>query len=461
MNILYIGAGFVGACSAAVSAESGHKTLVYDINATRIDLLSSDDKGVIESCLSEPGLGELLIRNKERINFTSTYSDVENFVSEVDAIFVCVPTPEVGETGESDLKYFYSALETVCQALALRNNKQQEKYVLLVNKSTLPIDMPEKTQAFMEKAGVKNFGIVSNPEFLVMGKAVQNSLQPDRVVVGAWSEQDFKIMRRVYAAFHTSARTQYIEVNPKEAAAGKLLANFYLFNKVANCFDVLGRTCESFTDLKFEQVRNILSSDPRIGGWGFLDSLYAGGSCLIKDSRSLLFQLESTGKNVNLIQETYTANKRQLEHFMLRAEQEAGFVWEQKKVALLGLAFKSNTNDVRDSAAVKIAEMLLSKNIKALSVYDPIAMDNFEQKFSSQSLIEYADSEKAAIQDADVIIVCSDWSQFRGLSDMILQLGKKPLIMDGSRILESRYEELANKGYNIIAVGSPFMGVKN
>lgn len=461
MNILYIGAGFVGACSAAVSAEGGHNTLVYDINATRIDLLSSDDKGVIESCLSEPGLGELLIRNKERIKFTSHYSEVENFVSGVDAIFVCVPTPEVGETGESDLKYFYSALEMVSQALVKRNNQQQEKYVILVNKSTLPIDMPEKTQVFMEKAGVKNFGVVFNPEFLVMGRAVQDSLQPDRVVVGAWNEQDFKIMRKIYAAFHTSARTQYIEVNPKEAAAGKLLANFYLFNRLANCFDVLGRTCESFADLKFEQVRNILSSDPRIGGWGFMDSLYAGGSCLIKDSRSLLFQLQSTGKNTNLIQETYTANKRQLEHFMVRAEQEAGFVWDQKKVALLGLAFKSNTNDIRDSAAVKITEMLLSKNIKALSVYDPIAMDNFKHVFSSEGLIKYAETEKSAIEDADVVIICSDWSQFRGLSDMILQLRKKPLIMDGRRILESRYEELANKGYAIIAVGSPFMGVRN
>jgi len=461
MNILYIGAGFVGSCGAAVAANNGHKTLIYDTDQKRIALLSSGDRDVIESCLAEPGLGDLLIRNKERVKFTSDYNEVENFLSDGDAVFICVPTPEMGETGESDLKYFYDALENISQALIKRNSKRQEKYALIINKSTLPIDMADRTKLLLEKAGVKNFGVVSNPEFLVMGKAIHDSIKPDRIVVGAWNEKDFAIMRRVYLMFYNSPSVKYIEVSPPEAAAGKLLANYYLFNKLANCFDVMGRTCEAFAGLKFENLREILASDSRIGNWGFFDSLSAGGSCLVKDSRSLMRQLQSKNKTTALINETYLANKRQLDNFMNRAEAEAGFDWQQKKVAILGLAFKRDTNDIRDSAAVKIMDLILSKNIKEIIAYDPAAMENFKRSFSSIEKIRYSANEAEAIKDADAVIIATDWPQFREVGALIMQSDKKPIIMDGRRMLRHKYDELQNKGYNIIAVGSPFLKGKN
>lgn len=460
MNILYIGAGFVGSCSAAVAANNGHKTLIYDIDKKRIELLSSGDRDIIESCLAEPGLGDLLIRNKERVKFTSDYGEVENFLSDGDAVFICVPTPEIGETGESDLKYFYGALESVAKALIERNEGKQEKYVLLVNKSTVPVETADKTKIFLEKAGVKNFGVASNPEFLVMGKAIHDSIKPDRVVVGAWTEKDFAIMRQIYLMFYNSPSVKYIEVNSQEAAAGKLLANYYLFNKLANCFDVMGRTCEAFEGLKFENLRDILSSDSRIGSWGFFDSLSAGGSCLIKDSRSLMHQLRSKNKNTQLIDETYLANKRQLEYFMARAEDEAGFDWKEKKVAILGLAFKKDTNDIRDSASIKIANLILSKNVKEITMYDLEAMENFKKLFSS-TIIKYAANEEEAVKEADVIIIATDWPQFKEVWKIIMHSDKKPLIMDGRRMLQHKYDELQNKGYNIIAVGSPFLKGKS
>ena len=457
MNILYIGAGFVGSCSAATAASNGHKTLVYDVDKKRIELLSSDDRDIIESCLSEPGLGDLLVQNNDRIKFTSDYNEVEGFLNDCDAVFICVPTPEIGETGESNLKYFYEALENITQALLKRNNGRQEKYVLVVNKSTVPIEAAYKTKLFLEKAGVKNFGVVSNPEFLVMGKAIHDSTKPDRIVIGAWNEKDFEIMRQIYLMFYNSPSVKYIEVNPPEAAAGKLLANYYLFNKLANCFDVMGRTCETFEELKFENIRSILSSDSRIGSWGLFDSLSAGGSCLIKDSRSLMYQLQSQNKNAVLINETYLANKRQLEHFVIRAEDEAGFDWHNKKAAILGLAFKKDTNDIRDSAAVKITNLILSKNIKEIAVYDPAAMENFKRLFLSVEAIKYSTNEADAIKDADVVIITTDWPQFKELANLIVRSNKKLLIMDGRRILQEKYDELQNKGYNIIAVGSPFL----
>lgn len=457
MKILYIGAGYVGSCSAAVAANNGHKTLVYDIDQKRVGLLASGDRDVIESCLSEPGLGDLLIRNKERVKFTSDYNEVENFLSGCDAIFICVNTPEMGETGESDLRYFYDALEKISQVLVKRNDQKQEKYVLVINKSTLPIDMADRTKILLEKAGVKNFGVVSNPEFLVMGKAIHGSIKPDRIVVGAWNENDFAIVRQIYLMFYNSPSVKYIEVNPREAAAGKLLANFYLFNKLANCFDVMGRTCEAFEELKFENLRSILSSDSRIGSWGLFDSLCVGGSCLIKDSRSLMHQLQSKNKNIALMNETYLANKRQLEYFTDRAEKEAGFDWRQKKAAILGLAFKRDTHDTRDSAAVKITGLILSKNVKEIAVYDPAAMENFKRSFPFIEAIKYSFDEVESIKDADVIIIATDWPQFRELPDLIIKSGNKPLIMDGRRMLQYKYDELQNKGCSIIAVGSPFI----
>ncbi len=461
MKIIYIGSGFVGACSAAVSASSGHQVLVYDIDENKIKMLGSSDRDTIESCLFEEGLGDLLVRNQERIQFTTDYSKTEECLEEADAIFMCLPTPEIGETGESNLSFYFSAADKLAKSLVKRNGGKQEKYVVIVNKSTVPIEMADKTKEILENAGVKNFGVVSNPEFLVEGKAIQGSMKPDRVVIGAWNEKDFLVMRQVYQRFYDATNVEYIEVNPKEAAAGKLLANFYLFNKLVVCFDVIGRTCETFSDLKFENIRKILTNDKRIGDWGFYNSLFAGGSCFIKDSRSLSHQLQTAGQNAVLVSETYLANRRQLELFLSRAEKEAGFDWSGKTVGLIGLAFKRDTNDTRNAAAIEITNFLLEQQVGKIKAYDPAATENFKYIFKDNSKIEYVSHEFEAVKDVDVIIIAADWPQFRGLADsMIAGLKTRPLIMDGRRMLQHRYNDLNNAGFNIIAVGSAFLKSK-
>lgn len=458
MNILYIGSGFVGACSAAVSADSGHTVLVYDIDQGKIDRLSAGDRDTIESCLFEEGLGDLLIRHKDRIEFTTDYAKAERFLDTGDAVFMCLPTPEIGETGESNLEYYFQAAARLAQALVKRNRGQQDKYVVIINKSTVPISMIDETQAVMSKQGVKNYGVVSNPEFLVEGKAIQGSLKPDRVVVGAWQTADFEIMRRLYQRFYDSPTVEYIEVNPKEAAAGKLLANFYLFNKLAVCFDVMGRTCETFSDLKFENLRQILTSDKRIGNWGFYDSLYAGGSCFIKDARSLAHQLQTAGRDAALVNETYLGNKRQLELFLGRAKTEAGISWSGKRVALLGLAFKRDTNDTRNSPSINIVQHLKEQSAAEIRCYDPAGMDYFKQQFPESDQVRYVTHEFAAMKGAEVIIIATDWPQFRGLADVIISaINPQTLLMDGRRMLQHRYEDLRAAGFDIIAVGSPFI----
>ncbi len=458
MKILYIGAGFVGACSAAVSASSGHTTLVYDINTDRVTKLGSGDRDTIESCLFERGLGDLLVQHRERVRFTIDYKEVGAFLDTADAIFMCLPTPEIGETGESDLTHYLAAAKELAGALSKRNGGSQEKYIVIVNKSTVPIDMAERAQQLFTELGVKNIGIVSNPEFLIEGKAVAGAMKPDRVVVGAWNEKDFSIMRQVYQRFVNAPGVQYIEVNPKEAEAGKLLANFYLFNKLAVCFDVIGRTSETFKDIQFEHLRQILMTDPRIGDWGFYNSLYAGGSCLIKDARSLSYQLQTAGQNAILVNETYLANERQLQLFLGRAKEEAKIQWAGKKVRVLGLSFKRDTNDIRNSPSLNIVRFLEEQGVGSICLYDPAGTKFFSDVVPASQVIHYVDTEAKALLNADVIIIATDWPQFRGLADtLVSQKNAGLLVMDGRRMLQHRYTELQKAGVNILAVGSPFL----
>jgi UDPglucose 6-dehydrogenase len=459
MNILYIGGGFVGACSAAVSANSGHQTLVFDIDKNKVKKLGSGERDAIESCLFEKGLGDLIIRHSDRVAFTTDYSEVESFLETCDAVFMCLPTPEIDETGESNLTYYDAAATQLAEAMINRNGGAQDKYIAVVNKSTVPIEMVSKTKEILASIGVKNFGVVSNPEFLVEGKAVEGALKPSRVVVGADSQKDFDVMRNVYQRFYDDPGIRYIEVNPYEAAAGKLLANFYLFNKLMVCFDVIGRSCETFPELRFEQLRKIIVSDKRIGSWGFYDSLYAGGSCLIKDARSLSHQLQTAGKTASFVDEVYLANKRQLETFMARPETEANIDWSGKKVAMLGVSFKRDTNDLRNAPSINMTKFLLEKGIKSLHVYDPVGIPAFKDLFSDESSIEYFSHEFDAIKNVDAIIIATDWPQFRGIADVIIgeMKDRKPLIVDGRRILQHRYNDLQQAGFSIVAVGSPYI----
>jgi UDPglucose 6-dehydrogenase len=464
MKIIYIGAGFVGACSGAVMAEAGHDVLLYDIDKTKIKMLDSDTVDTIESCLFEPGLGDLILKNKNRIKFTDDYSQVLSLLDEVDAIFLCLPTPEkAGSEGSSDLSYYYKATETLAQGLAKRNGGNQAKYLVIINKSTVPIRMINETEIIMKSHGVINFGVVSNPEFLVEGKAVFGSSHPDRVVVGAEKEEDFSLMRSLYSRFFNSPSVKYIEVNPYEAAASKLLANYLLFSRLANTFSVVGRVCEVFDNIRYENVRSILMSDERIGKWGFYDSVYAGGSCFIKDAASLAHQIEEVGGRAHQVRLTLEENKFQRDYFYSRAQKEAEFSWVGKTVAILGAAFKQNTNDVRNSPIFDIISHLIDDGAAKIKIYDPVALamfKNFLPKNDSRydDIIVCVDREDHTLQGSDACMILTDWPQFRLLDEKIIKFCPAPyLIMDGRRMLEDKFVELSHQGYDIISVGSPFL----
>lgn len=454
MNILYVGSGYVGACSAASAADSGHNVLVYDIDQKKIESFASLERERIESYLYEEGLFDLILKNKDRLNFISDLGAHKEKIDSLQAIFMCLPTPEKAESGESDLGYYEKAVSDLAEFLKNRNNGEQSQYVLIVNKSTLPLGMVSRSKEILDSLGVKNYGVGSNPEFLVEGKAVSGSIKPQRIVVGAWSDQDFSLFRDIYQRFCESPDTAYIEVNPIEAEAGKLLANFMLFSRLANCFDVVGRTCEQFDDLHFENVRRILISDKRIGNWGFHNSLFAGGSCFIKDARSLSHQLREKGFETDLIDDTLKANRRQLNLFLARPEKELNYDWKEKKVALLGLAFKRSTNDVRNSAALGVADFLFEKNVGEIRAFDPIAIKSFKNVYSRSKDIKFYNNMAEAMKGADVMIIATDWPEFRELFTTIKDNFTGDLIMDGRRMLQRRFNQLKDLGFIVIAVGS-------
>lgn len=463
MKLIYMGSGFVGACSAAVMADSGHDVLVYDIDKERIQMLGSGDRDTIEKCLFEKGLGDLLVRNTERIVFTNQMGDVAQAVNEADAIFMCLPTPEKGTDGASDLSYYEQSAADLSAILKARNNSTQSKYIVIVNKSTVPINMAERASEIFTDAGVINFGVVSNPEFLVEGKAIDGSLKPDRIVIGGNSERDFAVMKNVYQRFITSPTVKYVEVNPREAAAGKLLANYYLFSRLVSTYEVMGRVAESFEGIEFEKLRDIVSSDDRIGKWGFYDSAYSGGSCFIKDAKSLKKQLSETGANIEHVKRMLDGNDYQLNNFFSRAERDAKFNFIARTAAIMGLAFKRDTNDIRNSAAIKITELLLDNNVKEIRVYDPAAQPMFQKLFDSSvderyKKIKYFNSEEEALQSSDACMILTDWPKFRTLGESIKKVCPAPyLIMDGRRMLAGQFDELSSLGYDIIAVGSPYI----
>lgn len=462
MHLIYMGAGFVGACSAAVAADSGHKVLAYDIDRKKIARLSSDNPEEIRSALHEEGLAELILQHRDKLKFSCDEQELTAKLEVADAIFMCLPTPERPD-GSSDLSYFIKATERLGELLAKRNNGTQSKRVVLINKSTVPIQTVDLSHQLLDAKGVKNYGIASNPEFLVEGQAINDSIHPSRVVVGAENETDLITLRKIYQRFYDASTVAYIEMNPYEAAAAKLLSNTSLFAKLAYTFSVAGRLCEVMPHLNYEQVRKGITSDPRIGRWGFYDSLYAGGSCLIKDAQSLAYQMKEYGGNPDLILQYLQENENQVSRFVERAEEEAGFSYTGKRIALIGLAFKQSTNDTRHSGSLKVLRYLLGAGAAEIMAHDPAAMPECRALFDPEQdeiyqRISYHENEAAAIQGADAVIIGTDWPEFRTLADDILELCRPgTLVMDGRRLLSHRYADLTAAGMTVVAVGSPVM----
>ncbi|MBX3055494.1 MAG: UDP-glucose/GDP-mannose dehydrogenase family protein [Anaerolineae bacterium] len=457
MKIIVVGTGFVGLPHAAILAEAGHEVYAYDIDPKKIAAYESGDRSQIEYYVNEPGLYEAIQETHGRyLFFTSNISQV---IDETDVFFMCINTPP-NRDGSTDLSYYLKAAHDVAQLLANRPTKNR---VVLVNKSTVPIGTARLLERVLAEHGVENFGVASNPEFLAQGNAIDGSRRPDRVVVGADTPEDFQILRRVYSQFVNHVRIKYVETTPETAEAIKYMGNTLLLTYISFWNGVGARVAESLPNVRMEDLKIGVTADGRISTWGSYVSNGAGGSCFGKDIQSLIYQLNQAGCSTDLLQAVYNINEYQKTYLIDRAVHEAHFNFNQKTVALLGLAFKKRTNDMRDSAALKAVESLLSKGVKEIRAYDPLAMQAAQEYWFNPEKnhlferITYHETVQDALKGSDAVFISTDWEEFRGLSRTIEKAVQPPyLVIDGRRMIPD-YMTLVDKGYDFLAVGGPLL----
>jgi UDPglucose 6-dehydrogenase len=453
MKIIVTGTGYVGLVHAAVCSEYGHEVYAYDIDTDKIAAFSSGRSDQIEKYVNEPGLANIIRETLNKSLFFST--ELESIVEGTDAIFMCLPTPPNIDSS-TNLTFYDAAAEYFAEALANRKDKRR---VVIVNKSTVPIGTARHLQDTMNAHGVDNVGVASNPEFLAEGSAVVDARKPDRVVVGCDFDEDYKILRRVYSQFVNHVRIKYIETTPETAEAIKYVANTMLLTYISFWNGVGAKIGEKMPNVKIDDLRLGVTSDERISTWGSFVSNGAGGSCFGKDIASLIYQLRRANVSTKMLEASYEVNEYQKVYLVDRAITEAGFKFNNKTVAVLGLAFKKHTNDMRDASSIKVIETLLGKGVAAIHAYDPLANDTARKEFDpSKNIlfekIRYFDSAKEAILGSHALFISSDCEEFRGFSRTIEDTVKPPyLVMDGRRMIPD-YDELVAKNYTFLAVGS-------
>ncbi|GAB4429482.1 MAG: UDP-glucose/GDP-mannose dehydrogenase family protein [Anaerolineae bacterium] len=458
MKIIVVGTGFVGLTHAAVLSESGHEVYAYDIDKKKIAAYNSGDRAKIERYVNEPGLASIISETLNRYLFFVGQEGIEQIINGTDAIFLCLPTPP-NLDGSTNLSYYTEAVKYLGGLLAKREDQRR---VVLVNKSTVPIGTARLLQRLLNEQNVPNFGVASNPEFLPEGDAVEKSRKPDRVVVGADTQEDFEILRNVYAQYVKHVRIAYTETTPETAEAIKYVSNTLLLTYISFWNGVGARLGETFDGIVMEDLKRGVTSDDRISTWGSYVSNGAGGSCFGKDIQSLIFQLRQESQPYSLLKDVYDINEYQKTYLIERAVNEAGFSFNNKTVALLGLSFKKRTNDMRDSSSLKVVEALLGRGVKAIQAYDPLAVEEAKHFFNpaNNSLFErisYHESVKEALAGTDAVFITTDWEEFRGVAGTIEQAAKPPyLVIDGRRMI-ANYDYLVKRGYGYLAVGSKYM----
>jgi len=453
MKIIVVGTGYVGLVHAAVCSEYGHEVYAYDNDTHKIEEFSSGQSEKIEKHVNEPGLVNIIRETIDR--HLSFSADIEPIFEGTDAIFMCLPTPS-NLDGSTNLTYFDAAAEYLAQIASQRKDLRR---IVFVNKSTVPIGTARHLAQIMQRHGVNNFGVASNPEFLAEGSAVSQARRPDRVVVGCDHEEDFKILQRVYSQFVHHVRIKYIETTPETAEAIKYVANTMLLTYISFWNGVGAKIGEKFPNIKIDDLRMGVTADDRISTWGSFVSNGAGGSCFGKDIASLINQLRGVNVSTKMLEASFEVNEHQKVYLIDRAITEADFEFNNKTVAVLGLAFKKHTNDMRDASSIKVVESLLGKGVAQIKAYDPLANETAKAVFDpSKNIlfkkIEYMNTAREALKNSDALFISSDCEEFRGLSRTIEDTTKPPfLVMDGRRMIPD-FEDLVDKKYNYLAVGS-------
>lgn len=431
MHIAVIGTGYVGLVSGACFAEFGVDVTCVDVDETKIEKLKS---GIIP--IYEPGLDAIVEKNVKagRLHFTT---DIKTAVEGAQAVFLAVGTPPK-EDGSPDMSYYQQAAKDVAEAM--------NGYKVLVTKSTVPIGTGKWLREFVTK-NLKvqtDFGVASNPEFLREGAAIDDFMRPDRVVIGSNEPEAIEVMKELYRPLYL-IETPIVITSLEAAELIKYAANAFLatkitfINEVANLCDAIG--CD------VHDVARGMGMDNRIGRKFLHPGPGYGGSCFPKDTRALTTVADQFGVETRIVDAVIDANERQREAMIPKIEKLVGDL-DGKQIGILGLSFKPETDDMRESPAVDIIKSLLKRGAK-IRAYDPVAMDEAKHCLPE---IEYASDEYDAIRDADALVIATEWNQFRALDmDKVKQLLKAPKIADLRNIYEP--QDMFELGFDYVGVG--------
>lgn len=431
MNICVIGTGYVGLVVGTCLSEMGNSVICVDSDASKLQLLK---KGIIP--IYEPGLEELILSNvkEKRLSFSS---DTDYAVKTSDICFIAVGTPQ-DEDGSADLKYVYQVADEIGKAM--------NGYKVIVDKSTVPVGTADEVTKIIKSNTNFEFDVVSNPEFLKQGAAVDDFLKPDRVIIGSNSRRATEIMQELYAPFMRTGNP-VIVMDVKSAEMTKYASNSFLAVKISYANEI-ANLCEK-VGADAEMVRIGMCADKRIGSQFLFPGLGYGGSCFPKDVKALIKTASDNGCDSSLLEAADIVNKKQRVLFTDKILKFYNNNIEGKTFAVWGLAFKPKTNDMREAPSITIINKLLSLGAKVKS-YDPKAFDLAKTIFKDR--IEYSKDAYDALIGADALLILTEWNEFKRPDyEKIASMLNTPVIFDGRNIYDS--DKLIKKGFKYFCIG--------
>jgi UDPglucose 6-dehydrogenase len=431
MKIAVIGTGYVGLVTGTCFAETGNEVTCVDIDKRKVDKLTNG-----QITIYEPGLEKLFLRNlkEERLKFTTNLSEG---IEDAQIIFLALPTPP-GEDGSADLKYVLGVAQDL--------GKIMKEYKVIVDKSTVPVGTAEKVHAAIAKNATVEFDVVSNPEFLREGVAVEDFMKPDRVVIGTSSERAKKLMNELYAPFVRSGNP-LIFMDERSAELTKYAANSFLATKIS-FMNEIAQLCERL-GADVDMVRLGIGSDQRIGKRFLFPGIGYGGSCFPKDVQALVKSSGEVQYDFRILTAVMEVNEKQKLHLLPKVKNFFNGDLKGKHFALWGLAFKPNTDDIREAPALYIIDALVEAGA-TVNVFDPEAMANVKEMIGDK--VTYSENQYEALAGADALIIATEWNEFRTPDFLkIVKNMKKKVIFDGRNLFDlSSIKEL---GFHYESIG--------
>ena len=435
MKIAVVGTGYVGLVSGTCFAETGNHVTCIDIDEKKVKKLAS---GTIT--IYEPGLEKIFIRNlnEKRLDFTTNLAEG---IKDAQIIFLALPTPP-GEDGSADLKYVLGVARELGKLLT--------DYKVIVDKSTVPVGTAEKVRNAIAEHYKGEFDVVSNPEFLREGVAVDDFMKPDRVVIGTTSERARKIMGELYAPYVRQGNP-VIYMDEKSAELTKYAANSFLATKIS-FMNEIAQLCEKL-GADVDMVRRGIGSDERIGKRFLFPGIGYGGSCFPKDVQALIKSSEQVQYDFKILKAVETVNENQKLHLLPKIKHYFNNQLKDKHFAIWGLAFKPNTDYIREAPALYIIKALLAEGA-TVTAFDPEAMNNVKQQIGN--VIEYANDQYGTLNNADALIIATEWNEFRTPDfEVMVQKMKHKVIFDGRNLFEVK--AMQDKGFYYESIGRPKM----